>query len=55
MDDDVMLSRIERLVNKKMLATGNLSGYKLRDKIYRYLIGQGYSSSLVVTVLNEKF
>ena len=55
MDDDVMLSRIERLVNKKMLASGNLSGYKLRDKIYRYLIGQGYSSSLVVTVLNEKF
>ncbi len=54
-DRDVMIPKIEKMVDKQILSNKKLDKYKLRDKIYRYLLNQGYSSSLVVEVLNSKF
>ena len=54
-DSDVMIPKIEKLVDKQIQSNSKLDSYKLRDKIYRYLINQGYSSSLVVSVLNDRF
>ena len=54
-DSDVIISRIEKLVDKQMERYSSLDRYKLRDKIYRYLLSQGYSSDSVVKVLNQKF
>ena len=54
-DRDIMIPRIEKLVDKKIASVKGKNSYQLRDKIYRYLISQGFSSSLVVEVLNSKF
>ena len=54
-DSDIMISKIEKLVDKQIASNKKLDAYKLRDKIYHYLIYQGYSSEKVVQVLNEKF
>ena len=55
LDDDIMLSRIEKYVDKYIAHNNKLDSYKLRNKIYLYLINQGYSSDLVVRVLNQRF
>ena len=54
-DSDIMISKIEKLVDKQIASNKKLDAYKLRDKIYHYLIYQWYSSEKVVQVLNEKF
>ena len=54
-DFEVMLPRIEKIVDKQIASNKKLDRYKLRDKIYHYLINQGYSNSSVVHVLNQKF
>ena len=54
-DWDVMVPRIEKYVDKQINSNKKLDKYKLRNKIYMYLLNQGYSSDMVVFVLNQKF
>lgn len=54
-DKEVMIKRIDKLVNKQMKSSRKLDQYKLRNKIYYYLLNLGYYSDDIVTVLNYKF
>ena len=54
-DRDVMIPKIEKLVDKQMISNKKLDKYKLRNKIYYYLLNQGFSSDVVTHVLNQKF
>ena len=54
-DRDIMIPRIEKLVDKQISSNKKLDNYKLRNKVYYYLLNQGYSSDTVVSVLNSKF
>ena len=54
-NEDVMLPRIEKLVDRQIKSNKNKDKYKLRNKIYYYLLNQGFSSDNIVKILNEKF
>ncbi len=54
-DESVMVPKIEKLVDKQIVSNKKLDQYKLRNKIYYYLLNQGYSSDVIVKVLNCKF
>ena len=54
-DKDIMIPKIEKLVTKQINSNKKLDSYKLRNKIYYYLLNQGYSSDTIVTVLNNRF
>ena len=54
-DDDIMLPKIEKLVDKQIKSSKKLDKYKLRNKIYYYLLNQGFSSDSIVKVLNDRF
>ena len=54
-NEETMLERIEKIVEKQIQTNHKLDKYKLRNKIYNYLLNQGYSSSNIVTILNQKF
>lgn len=55
MNEDIMLEKIEKLVDKQIRSNRKLDNYKLRNKIYNHLLGLGYSSGMIVEVLNRKF
>ena len=52
--EDIMIPKIEKLVDKQINNNKKLDKYKLRNKIYYYLLNQGYSSDTIVLVLNNK-
>lgn len=54
-DKEVIIKRIDKLVDKQMKSNRKLDQYKLRNKIYYYLLNLGYYSDDIVTVLNYKF
>lgn len=53
-NEDTMIPKIEKLVDKQINNNKKLDKYKLRNKIYYYLLNQGYSSDTIVSVLNNK-
>lgn len=53
-NEDIMIPKIEKLVDKQINNNKKLDKYKLRNKIYYYLLNQGYSSDTIVSVLNNK-
>ena len=53
-DKEIMLPKIEKLVDKQINNNKKLDKYKLRNKIYYYLLNQGYSSDNIVEILNKK-
>ena len=53
-DSNIMIPKIEKLVDKQISSNKKYDKYKLRNKIYMYLMNQGYSSDLIIHVLNEK-
>jgi len=55
MSDEVILEKIEKLVDKQIRGNHKLDSFKLRNKIYHHLLNLGYSSSLIVQVLNSRF
>lgn len=55
MNEDVMVEKIEKIVDKQIKSNHKLDNYKLRNKLYNHLLGLGYSSSMIVEVLNQKF
>ena len=54
-NEDVMLPKIEKLVDKQINSNKKLDNYKLRNKIYYYLLNQGFSSDSIVKILNDRF
>ena len=54
-DRDIMISKINKLVDKQIQSNKKYDKYKLRNKIYLYLINQGYASDDIVSVLNNRF
>ena len=52
--EDIMIPKIEKLVDKQINNNKKLDKYKLRNKIYYYLLNQGYSTDTVISVLNNK-
>lgn len=55
MNDEVSCEKIEKIIEKQIRANHKLDKSKLRNKIYNNLINLGYSSSLIVEVLNKRF
>lgn len=55
MDEEIILDKINKLVDKQIRSNRKLENYKLRNKIYNHLLGLGYSSDRIVEVLNNKF
>lgn len=55
MDEDIIMDKIEKIVDKQIRSNHKLDNYKLRNKIYNHLLGLGYSSNMIVEVLNNKF
>ena len=55
MNEDIILEKIEKLVDKQIRANHKLESQKLRNKIYHNLLGLGYSSAQIVEVLNSRF
>lgn len=55
MNEEVMLEKINKIVEKQIKSNHKLDNYKLRNKLYNHLLGLGYSSSMIVEVLNQKF
>ena len=54
-NNEVMIPKIEKLVDRQINSNKKLDKYKLRNKIYYYLLNQGYSSDVIIMVLNNKF
>lgn len=52
---DVIYEKIEKIVEKQIKNNRKLDKYKLRNKIYYHLLNLGYSSGIVVEVLNKYF
>lgn len=55
MNEEVMMKKISTIVEKQIRNNHKLDSLKLRNKLYHQLIGLGYSSSMVVELLNQKF
>ena len=55
MDDDIIQKKINKLIEKQIKSNKKLDNYKLRNKIYNYLLRQGYNNSQVISSLNQYF
>lgn len=52
-EEEEYLSVLTSLIEKKSSLINEMDALKRRDKIYRYLIGKGYESELIVKQLQE--
>ena len=52
-NEEEQLSRIEKIVNKKLKSNNSRGGYILKAKIYNDLINLGYESECINKVLNN--
>lgn len=55
MNEDVMREKIEKIVSKQIKSNHKLDNKKLRNKLYNHLLNLGYSSALIVEILNQNF
>lgn len=53
--NEIMQEKINKLIDKQIKTNTKLDNYKLRNKIYNYLLRQGFNNSLVVSSLNTYF
>lgn len=51
-DDDVIISRIRKIIDKDIRCNKKYSGINLKNKIFNHLITQGYSKDKVISVIN---
>lgn len=54
-NEEVLLEKITKIVDKQIKSNHKLDHSKLRNKLYHQLLNLGYSSHLIVEVLNQKF
>lgn len=55
LSSEVMKEKIEKIVDKKIASNRKLDASHLRNKLYHSLLNLGYSSSLIVEILDSKF
>ena len=55
MNEDVMREKISKIVEKQIHSNHKLDSQKLRNKLYNHLLNLGYSSRLIVEILNSRF
>ena len=54
-DRELLIEKIDKTINKQINSNKKLDKYKLRNKLYNYLINSGFSSNLIVERLNIYF
>lgn len=52
-DNDVIISRIKKIIDKDIRTNKKYSGINLKNKIFNHLITQGYSKDMVISVINS--
>ena len=53
--DEILIEKIDKIINKHINSNHKLDKQKLRNKLYNHLLNLGYTSSLVVERLNIYF
>ena len=54
MDDDIVYDKLNKLVLKSINANHKLDNIKLRNKLYKNFLNLGYSSDMIVDILNRE-
>lgn len=52
-DFNIWVDKINTIISKQLKINKKYNGYKLRNKIYLYLINLGYDSSMINEILNK--
>ena len=52
LDEEEYLKTIMELIERKSYLTNEPDEFKKRDKLYRYMLGKGYESELVLKELS---
>ena len=52
-DEDIIYEKINKLITKFIKSNKKYKGFLLKNKIYTNLINLGYSSSMILEVLNN--
>lgn len=55
MSEEVMREKITKIMEKQLKSSRKFDKLKLRNKLYNQLLNLGYSSSLIVEMLNQYF
>lgn len=55
MNDEIMMEKINNIIQKQIQANHKLDDYKLRNKLYHNLSNLGYPQNLVIDLLNQSF
>lgn len=51
-DNNLLEERIKKIIDKDIRTNKKYSGINLKNKIYNHLLSQGYSSSIVINIIN---
>ena len=51
-DNNLLEERIKKIIDKDIRNNKKYSGINLKNKIYNHLLSQGYSSSIVINIIN---
>ena len=51
-DNNLLERRIKKIIDKDIRTNKKYSGINLKNKIYNHLLSQGYSSSIVINIIN---
>lgn len=51
-DNNLLEERIKKIIDKDIRTNTKYSGINLKNKIYNHLLSQGYSSSIVINIIN---
>ena len=54
-DNSILIEKIDKTINKQINSNKKLDKYKLRNKIYNYLVNSGFSPNLIIERLNIYF
>lgn len=52
-DDELIGSRIRKIIDKDIKINKKYSGINLKNKIYNHLLSQGYSKDKVISIMND--
>lgn len=52
-DDEIIESRIRKIIEKDIKSNKKYSGINLKNKIYNHLLSQGYSKEKVISIIND--
>lgn len=53
-DNSIIFNKLDKLIDKKIKVTKNISGNPLKYKLLTYFINQGYDKEMIEEILNKK-